>query len=235
MIDPIAQLVFKIEELERRLANVVRCGKVTEVAHDGENKGKVKFSDGKDDKDEDCFRSDWTTWNEKSGDKSERSMPSVGQQVMMLSPGGLPELGWCQPGGYVKDDDMPEAKAGEAVYRKRDKDEQGNVLDVTTIDGAGKRAVTATESHSTTVGDYSHTMTKDGGHVFKAGDKMTLTVTKDKGFEFAHGDNKITLDKDGWHYKGDGKLEHDKLNIGKTHKHKDVEPGSGQTGDPVEV
>lgn len=217
------ELVYRIEELERRVSNVIRVGRVKPGSQDHSG-GTVQIMDGQDENDPDGWTSDVVPWKEHSGQHSTRSMPSDNQQVVLFSPGGQMEIGWASHGGYMQSDDMPSAPNGETISRRREVQSGASGTsggsadqqkDITTSDYQGARSVSAYQSHTVTAGDYSHTMDKDGGHLLKAGDSITLKITKDGGFEFAG-----------------SKITHNGLPIDATHKHTDVQPGNGLTGIP---
>lgn len=73
---------FRITELERRLANMIRICTVTDV--DAEN-AKAKVSDGD-------FKPGWRPWAASmAGDDITWRAPSVGEQVVLVSPNGDPD------------------------------------------------------------------------------------------------------------------------------------------------
>lgn len=97
-------LLHRIEELERRHANFMRPGKVTEVDY---AKGLIKVRVGDLD-------SQWVPWLERAGSgHTEWNPPSIGQQVHLFSPSGEPGQGWVMPGGYSSDNPQPHDKGGE--------------------------------------------------------------------------------------------------------------------------
>jgi phage baseplate assembly protein gpV len=106
----VAELVRRVEESERRLTNVVRPGRVTEV---DAQKGLVKLSYAKDENDADVV-SPWIRWQERAGGIKTWTPPSVGEQVLMFSPSGdISGHSWALPGGYSQANPQPHDKGGE--------------------------------------------------------------------------------------------------------------------------
>lgn len=100
----IGRLVERIEEAERRLANFMRPGKVTEVDY-GKGLVKVKVGD---------LDSQWVPWIEKAGPSHrEWNAPEVGEQVHLVSPSGEPGQGWVMRGGYSDAAGQPHDIGGE--------------------------------------------------------------------------------------------------------------------------
>jgi phage baseplate assembly protein gpV len=160
----------------------------------------VKMTDG-------VFSSGWLPWHEhnSNGGIKTRTMPTKGSQAVVRAMSGQLEQGTVTHSVYPTDTNkMPDAKAGEHVWQMGDddNDSKGKPNDKKkqvkhTTDAKGNHSITASDSHTKTVGIYSHTMTKDGGHVLKAGDKLSYTMTKDGGHEIKAGDNfsyKMTAD-----------------------------------------
>lgn len=93
----------EIGDLQRRLANIFRVGKVTEV---NRTTGRVKVS----------FQgvtSTWLPWMAaRAGAVKEWSPPSVGEQVVVCSPSGELEAGFIMPGSiYYDDNPAPDTRA----------------------------------------------------------------------------------------------------------------------------
>jgi phage baseplate assembly protein V len=106
----VAELVRRVEESERRLTNVVRMGRVTQV---DAQKGLVKLAYAKDENGADVV-SPWLRWQERAGGIKTWSPPSVGEQVLMFSPSGdISGHSWALPGGYSQANPPPHDKGGE--------------------------------------------------------------------------------------------------------------------------
>lgn len=99
----ISQLANRMEELERRQANLMRPGVVTEV--DLEH-ALVKVKAGN-------LPSAWLPWMELAGSIKSWGPPAVGQQVHLFSPSGEPGQGWVLPGGFSDTNPQGHNKAGE--------------------------------------------------------------------------------------------------------------------------
>ena len=112
MSDPIAQLVRKIEELERRMRRMFFMGKVTDV---DPVKRLVRVSDGMKNDDGTPVKTDWLPWAELSGGLKSKTLPTAGQQVSVLSPSGLLETGLVIPGFFTDDNAKPDADDDEWV------------------------------------------------------------------------------------------------------------------------
>lgn len=110
--DPYLFLLNKIEDLERRVRRIVVFGTVTDVDH---KRGLVRVDDGMGTEGE-PNKTDWLPWAEHAGKIKTRTMPSVGQQVTVLSPSGTPETGIVMIGWYNENNKMPKADAGEYVF-----------------------------------------------------------------------------------------------------------------------
>ena len=100
MLDEIVQ---RIEELERRLANTVRLGRVIEV---DAGRGLVRLQVNE-------LETDWLPWTTQAGEINVFVPPSVGQQMMLVSPSGEPGQGWAVPAGFSNRFAQPHDQAGE--------------------------------------------------------------------------------------------------------------------------
>ncbi len=108
MSNPIADLVREVEEMRRRMENMIRPSKVAQVRH---SDGMVKIKSGK-------WTSDWLPWTELSGGIKTRNMPTVGQEVVGMFPSGGLEQGFVMPGQFTKSNGAPEASEGESIYTR---------------------------------------------------------------------------------------------------------------------
>jgi len=110
--DPIAALLKRIEELERRVRRMVYDGVVTDVDH---KKGLVRVDDALATEGE-PHKTDWLPWAEHAGKIKTRTMPSVGQSVRVISSGGDPTQGMVTIGWFNENNKMPKAEKGEHVF-----------------------------------------------------------------------------------------------------------------------
>ena len=82
---------FYLAEMDRRFANMIRLGKVQEIDH---KKAKVRIAIG-------GLCTDFLPWITSHAGKTRNwSPPSIGEQVMVLSPGGDLGLGVVLPSIY---------------------------------------------------------------------------------------------------------------------------------------
>lgn len=125
------QIRFRLAEMERRLNNIQRPGKVVEIdAAKGVVKVQFTQADGKP------ITSPWIPWTTRAGKIKIWHPPSVGEQVIIHSPSG--EMGlhsWVAPGGFSKDNPQNHDKDGE--YKMTVEDGDGNVKYQYAIDEDG--------------------------------------------------------------------------------------------------
>lgn len=108
---------YALSDLERRMANMIRAGKVTEVDLDAK---RAKVDLGDDDP------TDWLPWCVAKAGKDRRwQAPDVGEQVVVFSPGG--EFGQGFIGGSLFQDDFP-ANGDEATASRTTFDD-GSVIE----------------------------------------------------------------------------------------------------------
>lgn len=98
-------LFRRVAEMERRLRNVVRYGKVKEVDVD---KGLVRVEDG-------GLLSGWMPWHDSGGAIKTWTPPSVGQVAVMFSPSGDIAQGIAFAGQFSNDNPAPHDKAAQYV------------------------------------------------------------------------------------------------------------------------
>lgn len=90
----------RLNELERRLANVITIGNVTECDYDN---ALVKV-DG-------TFPTGWLNWiTTRAGNDVDWWAPEIGEQVVVFSPNGDPELGVVLPAIYQNKHPAPDNK-----------------------------------------------------------------------------------------------------------------------------
>jgi phage baseplate assembly protein V len=121
MTDPIAQLLRRIEELERRVRRTVYQGTVTDV---DKSKRMVRVDDGLADDDAEPNKTDWLYWVELAGSGSgslkSKTLPVVGQAVTVISPCGTPEQGIVIPGHFTDDNPKPDSDDDDYVLTNGD-------------------------------------------------------------------------------------------------------------------
>ena len=106
---------------------------------------------------------------------------------------------------------------------------QGFIMPQGGFSDENKQPSEKTDENVETFGDWKMTLTKDG-HVMSWGENNSITFGKD-GVVEKIGDHVRRTTKDGTKFEN-GKVQHDDRNIGKDHKHGQVQPGAGKTGDP---
>lgn len=94
-----------VQQLDRRINNMVREAVVTEV-FPAEGMAKVEANG---------LKSKKVPWLQRAGDINEWDPPSVGERVLLLSPTGEPGTGMIMPGGYSDKFDAPHGEGGEKV------------------------------------------------------------------------------------------------------------------------
>lgn len=103
----ILSLDKRIEQLDRRLNNIVREGKVLEV---DAAKGLLKVEAH-------GLKSGWMPWAERAGTVREWSPPAKGERVVVLSPTGEPGQGIVLAGGFSDQFKQPSTDAGERLIQ----------------------------------------------------------------------------------------------------------------------
>ena len=174
-IETIRRLERRVVELEGRIENIVREGKVREVDYE---KGRVKVDIDADDKQP----TRWMPWQQRAGGEdgvNDWNPPQEGERVTILSPGGRPERGMAMQGGWTDDNPAPSQKGGERVITAKGNiviraggtiTLRGEVVAVesggdTTIDAGGNIETTSTElnHNGKNVGDdHKHSDVKSG-------------------------------------------------------------------------
>lgn len=113
--DALADLYHRIAELERRLSNTKRTGKVTDV--DGA-KGLVRVDLGRDD-DGNVVKSPWIKPQEiAAGGLKSSFLPTVGEQIDVISENGDMTDAYASMSLPSKDNKRPHDKPGEGVFEK---------------------------------------------------------------------------------------------------------------------
>ena len=102
------ELVRRVEDAERRLANIARPGKVIETDFE---KGLVKVKVGDLD-------SQWVPWRTRAGSQRLWDPPAVGEQVMLFSPSGEPGQGWADWGGFSSEFQRNHDKGAEYLLTR---------------------------------------------------------------------------------------------------------------------
>lgn len=210
-----------VTELTRRLANMVRFGRVAMVDH---AKRRVRVQSG------DILTS-WLRWQtSRAGTTRTWSPPTVGEQVMIISPSGEPAAGFVIPAFYCDDHDAPDESPDTHVIEFSDGarisyNHVTHHLEATGIDTA---LVDAGDAITLRAGT---SITLDAPLVHSTGQhKVDDLLTYGNGIAGTGGENNnsITgpLTQTGGNLSSNGVVVH-------THHHSGVQPGSGNTGAPA--
>jgi hypothetical protein len=127
----------RMQDLERKFDNNQRFGKVTAVKYE-KDRWYVKLNDGDDQTPsggsgapadamggEGTFKSDWQPWQSHSHESIKFSVPpKVGQQALIRSVNGTPELSSVEPFHYGPQAPSPHGKQDETVGLIHEKDKQ---------------------------------------------------------------------------------------------------------------
>lgn len=157
--DPIAQIIRRVEEVERRMRRMFFAGSVTDI---DSQKRLVRVTDGVDDEGKE-MKTDWLPWRELSGTLKTKTLPSVGQQVTVQAPSGLLEDGWVSSGFFTQDNPPPTADDHDYVMTN------GTVHislkgDTFTVKSGNKSTFTVKGDHITSTVDDS-TVDVKSGHI----------------------------------------------------------------------
>lgn len=119
MMERILLMERRIIDLEHKLANFQRPGRVTEVKFDEERKRwYAKVSDKSSDDDPNAFNTNWLPWSSFGhGTISASVPPRVGQLVNVHSPNGQPELAYVASYHHTPQDKSPHDKQDEIFLR----------------------------------------------------------------------------------------------------------------------
>jgi phage baseplate assembly protein V len=86
----------ELTDVQQRLANLMRVGKVQEVDH-AAARLRVAFGSGN--------VSAWVPWmTSRAGATREWNPPAVGEQVVLMNPSGQDNAGFAMPGGIYRND-----------------------------------------------------------------------------------------------------------------------------------
>lgn len=109
-MDGIAALVRRIAEMERRISRMMLQGTVTDV---DAAKHRVRLQIGGTD--EKPHKSPWIAYGQIAGALKVHSVPSQGQQMLVIAPDGVPEAGLAIPLTWSDANPSPSDKPDEHV------------------------------------------------------------------------------------------------------------------------
>lgn len=228
---------FNLGELQRMLANLVRVGKVVEL---DEAKARVKVQAS-------GLTTAWLPWGAaRAGTTRTTSMPTVGEQVVLLSPYGDTAQGIVV--GSLYQDDHPAASDSKdkhaTVYPDGTRVEYNSETNTYTMTVEGEAKVVINCKQATVNAENSVTVNTDQATI-KA-DTSVLVDTPQATFTGAvtvqglftyqagmngSGGSGAVLNGD---FKAQGGVfQHNSKNVGSTHTHTGVQPGGDTTGAPT--
>jgi phage baseplate assembly protein V len=154
---------YALTEIDRRLANLVRIGTITEIDVD-EKLVKVELGD------EDAeHQTDWIPWaTRRAGEDMTWDPPDVGEQVIVIAPGG--ELEQAFVWGALYSDDFP--ANGDDAKDRRVTFKDGSVIEFDR--DASKLNMTLHDDAVFTlkIGSTEIKITKDGAEVGESADQF---------------------------------------------------------------
>lgn len=120
------RLERRLQDLERRLENTVKRGKVKDVKFNKEEKRwYIRMEDGQEG-DPKYFRTDWVPWDTFSHGTIRMSVPPrKGQAVAVHSPNGEPEVSYAKPYHNTKEAPSPHDKEDEIFISIEEPDQEG--------------------------------------------------------------------------------------------------------------
>ena len=225
-------------EVDRRLANVVRPGTVAEVDL-AQARARVQYAT---DKAGLPVLTGWLPWiAAAAGEDRAWRPPSAGEQVLLLSPYGELSAGWILAGAYLAGFPAPDASASKHVTLYRD----GARIEYDTREHRLSAALPAGATMA---------LEAPGEAVIACGDSIVTIAAGQLAVE--RGDSWIALDDDGisasapaigldgpveisgpLKVSGDVEFEgsavtHSGSDVGRSHRHGGVEPGTAETETP---
>lgn len=117
----------RLVDLETKLANLQRQGRVKEVKYDEKRKRwYAKVSDTTDENDPNAFQTGWLPWASFGhGTISMSVPPRVGQLVSVQAPNGQPEMAFLVPYHHTPENPAPHDKEDEVFLRVNKPREDG--------------------------------------------------------------------------------------------------------------
>jgi phage baseplate assembly protein V len=109
----LVEIYGKLAELERRQANMIRHGRVTDV---DAKKQLVRIRLNPDDEQE-TLKSGWVPYSNFGGEYKFHNPPSVGQNMTLMSPGGDPRQSIAMPFTWCNQFSSPSDKQDEHVIK----------------------------------------------------------------------------------------------------------------------
>ena len=107
-------LLADLADLRRLIENIVRYGTIAEIDYDEK---RVRVHTGGDDENSPGNTTDWIQWNADAGETKEWNPPSLGEQVTILSPGGIISGGTVFRGKYS--DIFPSPSSNPTLHKRQ--------------------------------------------------------------------------------------------------------------------
>lgn len=102
---------FNFSELDRKFANLIRLGTIKEIDY---KKARTRVQIGK-------ITTDWLPWiTSRAGEDKSWSPPSIGEQVVILSPSGEMAQGIVLPAIYQNKYQAPSNNKDEITFKLQD-------------------------------------------------------------------------------------------------------------------
>lgn len=170
----------QLADLARRVANMIRTGRIAEVDHAGP---RVRVQSGD-------LLTEWLPWQtHRAGNTRTWNPPTVGEQVMILSPSGEPAAGMVIPALYCQDHPAPDASPNTHVIQFPDGaiigyDHASHALDITgiaTVRVVASESVTLDTPYTRITGrlEIDDLITYHNGMVGEGGGGNAVTITGD--------------------------------------------------------
>lgn len=171
---------LQLADLARRVANMIRTGRVAEVDHAGP---RVRVQSGE-------LLTEWLPWQtRRAGNTRTWDPPTVGEQVMILSPSGEPAAGIVIQALYCQDHPAPDASPNTHVIEFPDGariayDHASHALDFTavaTVRVVAAESVTLDTPYTRITGqlEVDDLITYHSGMVGEGGGGNAVTITGD--------------------------------------------------------
>lgn len=203
---------WALSEIDRRVSNMMRIGVIAQV---DDQAAKVRVQIG-------AILTDWLRWlTHRAGDDVSYWSPSVGEQVLLLSPNGDLNSGIVLPAIYQDKHNAPakNRKIKRTVYS-----------DGTTIEYDKENSTLTVDCVGSVIVKGAQTLTIDfGGDVLIKSPTVTIDSPQTEITGAVNVQGPITYN-DG--ITGGGDVVADGVSL-KTHQHGGVQGGSGTTGGPV--
>lgn len=219
--DQYSRLIFKVAELERRLAGMIRPATVKEVKGD-----KMRMVIGKD-KDGQEVLGPWMDTTNHRGGARERRFYKEGQNLMLIAPNGdlsqaaiaafapnkkfrtpdhANKKGQDEETYQLEDMRVKKTKKGYAIWLQQPKQQNQQQQDQQGLGGGNDSKTEKPEEHEPQKPDPDAIiqLAKDGGITARVGkDENAMRVAVNKnGAKLKAGDNYVTVTKDGIFIKG---------------------------------